>query len=177
MALSSRSRFWLTIAVLLAPWPAHTLSSPALAQGEGTFSMVLSSTYDYANLQQKDRVFTAGSLQGSATVTSSSGPLFQQGQSFLRDCVLFSERSEDSFQTRSHCTLKESAADGGDQFLMSVHRNQGDPIGSTTGGRGRTEFVGGTGKYMGITGHCVYDVQYLIPSLGVLLADCNWSTP
>ena len=171
MTMLGRSRLWLTVAVLLAPM------SPVLAQSTGEFSMVLSSTYDYTKLQQEGTVFTAGSLQGSATVTSSSGPLFQHGQSLLRSCVLFSERSEDGLNLRSHCTLTEAAEDGGDQVLMSVYRNQGDPIGSNTGGRGRTEFVGGTGKYMGITGHCAYDVQYLIPSLGVLLADCNWSTP
>ena len=171
MTMLGRSKLWLTVAVLLAP------TSPALAQSTGEFTMVLSSTYNYTNLKQEDRVFTAGSLQGSATVTSSSGPLFQHGQSLLRSCVLFSERSEDGLNLRSHCTLTEVEEDGGDQVLMSVYRNQGDPIGSNTGGRGRTEFVGGTGKYMDITGHCVYDVQYLIPSLGVLMADCSWSKP
>ena len=173
MTAPRKFRLWLAAAVLLAPL------SPALAlaQGAGEFSMVLSSTYDYTKLKQEDTVFTAGSLQGSATVTGSSGPLFQQGQSFLRSCVLFSEQSEDGLNLRSHCTLTEAAEDGGDQVLMSVYRNQGEPIGSNAGGRGRTEFVGGTGKYMGITGHCIYDVRYVIPSLGVLLADCTWSTP
>ncbi len=171
MTMLGRSRLWLTVAVLLAPM------SPALAQSTGKFTMVLSSTYSYTNLKQKDTVFTAGSLQGSATVTSSSGPLFQRGQNFLRSCVLFSERSEDGPNLRAHCTLTETAEDGGDQILMSAYRNQGDPIGSNTGGRGRSEFVGGMGKYMGLTGYCTYDVQYLIPSLGVLMADCNWSKP
>ena len=171
MTMLGRSRLWLTAALLLAP------AAPVLAQSTGEFSMVLSSTYDYTNLQQGDTAFTAGSLQGSATVTKSSGPLFEDGQSLLRSCVLFSERSEDGLNLRSHCTLTEAAEDGGDRILMSVYRNQGDPIGSNTGGRGRTEFVGGTGKYTGITGHCDYDVRYVIPSLGVLLADCNWSTP
>lgn len=164
------------VALLLAPM------SPALAQSTedqntGEFSMVLTSTYDYTRLKQDDTLFTAGNLKGSATVTTSSGPLFQQGQNFLRSCVMFSERSEEGLNLRSHCVLTEVDEDGGDQVLMSVYRNQGDPIGSTTGGRGRTEFVGGTGKYMGITGQCVYDIQYVIPSLGVLQADCNWSTP
>ena len=171
MTMLGRSRLWLTAAVLLAPM------SPVLAQGTGEFSMVLSSTYDYTKLQQGDTEFAAGSLEGSATVTNSSGPLFQEGQSLLRSCVLFSERSEDGLNLRSYCTLKETAEDGGDRILMSVRRNQGDFVGSRAGGRGRTEFVGGTGKYMGITGHCVYDVEYLIPSLGVLLADCTWNTP
>ncbi|KKZ14569.1 MAG: hypothetical protein TH68_04510 [Candidatus Synechococcus spongiarum 142] len=139
--------------------------------------MVLSSTYNYTNLKHKDTVFTAGSLQGSATVTRSSGPLFQHGESFLRSCILFSERSEDDLNMRSHCALTDTAEDSGDQIWMSVYRNQGDPIGSNTGGRGRTELIGGTGKYRDITGYCAYDAQYLIPSLGVLMADCNWSKP
>lgn len=171
MAMLGRSRLWLAVAVLLAPM------SPVLAQSTGEFSMVLSSTYDYTKLQQGGTVFVAGGIEGSATVTNSSGPLFQEGQSLLRSCVLFSERSEDGLNVRSYCTLKEAIEDGGDQILMSVYRNQGDFVGSRAGGRGRTEFVGGTGKYMDITGQCAYDVQYLIPTLGVLLADCAWSTP
>ncbi|MYG46451.1 MAG: hypothetical protein F4157_03560 [Synechococcus sp. SB0675_bin_6] len=171
MPMTGRSRLWLTVAVLLAPL------SPALAQSTGEFSMVLSSTYNTTSLKHEGTVFTAGSLQGSATVTSGSGSLFQQGENFLRSCIVSSERSEDGLNLRSHCILTEAGEDGGDQVWMSVYRNQGDPIGVAQDGRGRTEFVGGTGKYTGITGHCAYDVQYLIPSLGVLMADCNWSKP
>ncbi|HBP53087.1 MAG TPA: hypothetical protein DD643_01455 [Synechococcus sp. UBA8638] len=77
------------MAVLLAPM------SPVLAPSVGEFSMVLSSTYNYTNLKQNGTVFTAGGLQGSAAVTSSSGPLFHHGQSLLRSCVVFSERSQE----------------------------------------------------------------------------------
>lgn len=139
--------------------------------------MVLSSTYAYSNVEQGGTVFTAGSLQGSATVTSSRDPLFEVGQSFLRSCVNFSERSEASIDLKSHCKLTESPEDGGDEMMMSVYRNQGTAIGESQGDRGRMELIGGTGKYTGLTGQCSYDARYLTPNLGVLMADCNWSKP
>ena len=61
-------------------------------------------------------------------------------------------------------------------FLVAT-REQGDLGDANSGGMGRAELIGGTGKYANITGQCSYGTRYLSASAGVTSHDCAWSQP
>ena len=61
-------------------------------------------------------------------------------------------------------------------FLVAT-REQGDLGDANSGGMGRAELIGGTGKYANITGQCSYETRYLSASTGVTSHDCAWSQP
>ena len=154
-------------------------SSPALAQSQGQFTWASSYVYDYTEVQHSDATFTAGSLQGLATITSNSGgDLFREGKSFLLSCVVFSEQeSNGDLALTAPCTGTETSQDGGDTFLITYIREEGDLGAAGQGGDGHIEMMGGTGKYAGVTGRCSYKTTYINESLGVETSDCRWSKP
>ena len=63
-------------------------------------------------------------------------------------------------------------ADGDRMFTISM-RESGD-IRDGGGGLGRAEFMGGTGKYAGISGSCSYDTEYMPDNRVVTSARCDW---
>jgi len=169
---------WKAAGLSLTALAAFTLSCPALAQSEGSFSSVTGYTYDYTRIQHGNATFTAGSLDGTTTVVSSSGSLFPEGQSLLRSCVIFSEEQPGGgLELKAPCTATETLDNGGDQFFLISIREEGDLGAAHTGGGGRVAIIGGTGKYTGITGRCSYETTYLSTSLGTTKADCSWRRP
>ncbi len=171
MRFFHRPSLWLILAGLVAPL------SPALAQTSGQFALTGSYTYSYDQIQQGRTTFTAGSLEGGVIVSSGQGPLFPEGQSFLRSCVVFSEESAGNLSVKAPCTLMESNKDGGDELFALLTREQGDLGAANRGGMGHVKLVGGTGKYANIAGQCSYETRYLSASTGIITWDCTWSKP
>ena len=171
MGFLSRSSTWLILASLVAPL------SPALAQTSGQFSLTGSFTYAYDQLQHGGTTFTAGNIEGGAIISSGQGALFQEGQTFLESCVVFAEKSANGLSAKAPCTLTESKEDGGDVVFLVAIRKQGDLGDADSGGMGRVDLVGGTGKYANITGQCSYETRYLSTSTAVTSYDCIWSKP
>jgi len=165
-----KSTTWLIMAGLVMPL------SPALAQTSGQFTMVGSFAYSYEQIQHGSTIFTAGNLEGGATIVSSSqGALFPEGRNFLRSCLVFSEESADGLSLRAPCTLTETQEDGEDTLFLVSTREQGGLGEASSGGTGRMDLLGGTGKYADITGQCSYEAQYLTTDILVIMAECAWS--
>ena len=171
MGFFRRSSIWLILAGMVAPL------SPALAQTSGQFTLTGSFTYAYDEIQHGGTTFTAGSTEGADVVSSSRGPLFPEGQSFLTSCVVFSEKSADGFSLKAPCTFTEPKEADGDELFALLTREQGDLGAANRGGGGGVDLVGGTGKYANLTGQCSYETQYLSASTAVLTWDCTWSKP
>jgi len=116
-----KSTTWLIMAGLVMPL------SPALAQTSGQFTMVGGFAYCYEQIQHGSTIFTAGNLEGGATIVSSSqDALFPEGRNFLRSCLVFSEESTDGLSLRAPCTLTETPEDGEDTlFLVSTREQKG----------------------------------------------------
>lgn len=171
MGFFCRSVTWLVLASLVAPL------SPALAQTSGQFTLAGSFTYAYDEIEHGSTTFTAGHLEGGAIVSSGRGALFQEGESFLESCVVFAEKSADgrNFKVKAPCTLTESKENGGDVVFLVTIREQGDLGDADSGGMGRVDLIGGTGKYANITGQCSYETRYLSTSTAVTSYDCAWS--
>ena len=174
MSFFRRPSTWLILAGLVAPL------SPAFAQSNGQFTLTEGFTYSYEHVQHGNTKFTAGSLEGGAIVSSSKGgDLFPEGQSFLASCVVFSEESAGGggIDLKAPCTFMETEEGSEDELFVLLTRKQGDLGGAESGGMGRGDLVGGTGKYANVTGNCSYEVQYLNESNAVIMWDCNWSKP
>ena len=166
-----RSSIWLILAGMVAPL------SPALAQTSGRMTLAGSFTYAYDRIKHENTTFTAGSTHGAEVVSSSQGPLFPEGQSFLTSCVVFSEESADDLSLKAPCTFMEPKEGGGDELFALLTREQGDLGAANRGGMGRADLVGGTGKYANITGQCSYEARYLSANTATITWDCTWSKP
>ena len=171
MAFFCKSTTWLVVAGLVTPL------SPALAQTSGQFTLAGSFAYSYEQIQHGSTTFTGGNLEGGTTVVRGQGALFPEGQSFLQSCVVFSEKSADGFSLNAPCTLTETQEYGEDTLFFVSIREQGDLGDPSSGGMGRMNLMGGTGKYADVTGQCSYETQYLSISTLVTTAECAWNQP
>ncbi len=99
---------------------------------------------------------TVGTLKGILETYGSNDPKAPNGQS-VQNCVIKSVRVNETTDIQSHCTLTDK---DGDSIFAISERKQGD-INAGTGGKGKTRYVGGTGKYKGISGGCEYQTKYL----------------
>lgn len=171
MDFLAKSTIWLIAAGLVTPL------SPALAQTGGQFTLAASFAYSYEQIQHGSTTFTGGNLEGGATIVSGQGALFPEGQNFLQSCVVFSEESAGGLSLTAPCTLTETKEYGGDTLFFVSIREQGGVADPSSGGAGRMNLAGGTGKYADVTGQCSYETQYLNASTLVTTAECAWSQP
>ena len=71
------------------------------------------------------------------------------------------------------CTLTNAS---GDRLYVVSKRSEGD-IEAGRGGEGRVEFMGGTGKYAGVTGDCPYETDYVADNQAITMMECAWDRP
>ena len=144
---------------------AHT----AVADESGTFTIVGSFQHSYVTIEHPDESFTGGALNGTLTFLDSSGAPFVDGANGKIECLLFSRSSDDGIALQAPCVSTDSE---GDMLYAMSRREQGT---IESGGGGRWELLGGTGKYQGITGSCTYETQYMEDNWAVSLGQCTWS--
>jgi hypothetical protein len=144
----------------------------SLAEG-GSYEQVWSLLANYIKSERGGEIVTGGSSSGTATTIQSSGSPFVEGSSDLAECIVFAKRSATGFELEAPCTTTSSA---GDKIFTVARRRTGDvTVGSA--GDGRTQIVGGTGKFSGITGNCTYKVENLPASHVVAIVKCDWQKP
>ena len=149
-------------------------AAQAVAAGEsGSFSYVASLVYDYTTLEHAEQTFTGGPLHGTVTVTESSGGPFAEGQHGVVTCFVYSRKSDAGLDLETPCTNTDAS---GEQWFLMALRKAGD-IQAGGGGEGRQELMGGTGKYAGLSGACVYTADYLSDDRVVSQARCEWQKP
>ena len=83
-------------------------------------------------------------------------------------CVVYGKRSASALELEAPCT---SITTAGDQLYLLSKRSAGDV---KKGGGGGIELLGGTGKYVGLTGTCTYETDYLANDRLVTMTDCMW---
>ena len=142
----------------------------AAAEESGSFRVLMSVVYDQTTIDHAGAKVTGGSSTGTSTVLQSSGGAFAEGATHLLTCVIYATVSEADSDIRAVCTIIDAS---GDSWFAQAMRSAGD-VEEGSGGAGRWELVGGTGKYAGLSGSCPYDVQYLPGNRLVLIADCTW---
>ena len=85
-------------------------------------------------------------------------------------CVVYATVSETDTNAHGACTIADAS---GDSWFALAKRRVGD-IEAGSGGGGRWQMMGGTGKYTGLSGSCPYDTEYLPGNRLVTTSDCAW---
>ena len=144
--------------------------APVSSQAEsGTFETVASFATNYSKLEHAGQMVTGGSIHGSMSVVKSTGGIFAEKSSTVFDCIVYAKKSDAGLDLEAPCTVTDS---GGDKFYYVGRRKAGD---MNVGGEGHQEIVGGTGKYAGLSGSCVFKTEYLAGNLAVTHQKCQWS--
>ncbi len=142
----------------------------AAAEVSGSFRALMSVVYDYTTIDHAGAKVTGGSSTGTSTVFQSSGGVFAEGAAHLMTCVVYATISEADTDIRASCTFADAS---GDSWYARAKRSAGG-VEAGSVGAGRWELLGGTGKYVGLSGQCPYDAQHLPGNRLVLTADCTW---
>jgi len=151
---------------------AFLLAVPQVVLADsGTFEAISSFTTHYITFEHGDETIVGGPIEGTRTISSSSGGSFTPGDSSIAECLVFVRKSVKGIDNESACTYTDGPQDK--MFTLS-RRRAGD---MNTGGEGKTEIQGGTGKYKGITGSCTYRATYLPGNRGTTFAKCQWQRP
>lgn len=148
-------------------------TQPVLADHEansGSFKAILSAATDFAAVEIMGTVVRVGTLNGTVTITESSGGPFELNSSSTLLSAVYAKKSAMGIDLEASGVITDSA---GDQWYNIARRSAGDQsVGG--GGAGRQEIPGGTGKYEGITGSCEYYVDYLPGNKLVTSSTCQW---
>lgn len=133
------------------------------AAGEiGSFTAISILTASFTTLQQPGETVFAGPTEGASVITESSGKPFAVGSHTEMKCVAYGRVSASGVTLEAPCTA--TALTNDELYLLSKR----------TGQTGRTELLGGTGMYEGITGACDYRVARVSPTVNVTTAKCAW---
>ena len=134
----------------------------AVADESGSFTAIAVLTSSFATLQQSGETVFAGPSEGAIVITESSGEPFAAGGHIELNCVVYGRISASGASLEAPCTARVST---NDEFYLVSKR---------TGKTGRSELLGGTGKYEGISGVCDYEVAGVSPTVNVTTARCTW---
>lgn len=122
---------------------------------------------DFQTMDWNGGKVTVGSLKGVLETYGSNSAAMPNGQK-IQNCLIRVVRLGASSDVVANCTVTDA---DGDMLFATSERRQGDvTVGSS--GKGETRFLGGTGKYEGVTGGCEYTPKYLPENWLVVESDC-----
>ncbi len=127
-----------------------------IAHAETKYKTTFVGKTDFQSIDWNGGKATAGTLKGVLETYGSNNAKAPNGHS-IQNCVLKSVRVNDSTDIQANCTVTDK---DGDAMFSTSERKQGD-INAGTGGKGKTRYIGGTGKYKGINGSCEYQTRYM----------------
>lgn len=142
----------------------------AAAEESGSVTALYSFARNDTTIEHAGGKVTGGTLTGTSTVLQSSGAPFVEGANSNVACITYVRMSEAGIDLKAPCTSVDT--DGDRIFTMSM-REAGD-IQEGGGGSGRSEIIGGTGKYAGMSGSCSYETEYLPDNRIVTSSRCDW---
>ena len=136
----------------------------------GSYEVVFSGITDLTTVEFSDYSVTAGSVDGTSTIITSSGGPFVVGEPGIYSGVIYAKKSADGMDLEGPGVTTDSS---GDKWFWVARRKAGDQE-AGGGGAGRQEIVSGTGRYEGTTGTCEYTVDYLADNRLIAQVSCEW---
>ena len=154
---------------------ALLLSSPAIAQDKGSFSVHQRLTRDNVSFFYPGGMFIGGSNQGMATITASENAPFPVDDRYFYRCLLYvKESAGNPILAMGACSFEDL---DGDSWAFETNR-VGEHVSSTDGeegSHGELRMLGGTGKYLNMpSGDCVYKPYFLGDRDLELSVECDW---
>lgn len=143
------------------------ISINQVTQAETKYKTTYIAKTDIQSLDWNGGKASVGSLKGIMETHGSNNSNMPNGQG-IQNCVLRSVRINDATDVQAYCTYTDK---DGDSIFGIAERKQGD-IKAGTGGKGKTTYLGGTGKYKGIMGGCEYTTKYLPENWTFVESEC-----
>lgn len=132
------------------------------------FKQTLVAKTDFQTADWNGGKITIGTIKGVVETYGSTSPSMPNGSS-MQSCLLRSQRMKDSIEVVANCSYTDK---DGDILYAIAERKQGD-VAAGSGGKGRTRFMGGTGKYTGVSGGCDYLTKYMPDNWSVVESECT----
>ena len=140
------------------------LAGPSFA--DGTYKSHASLKSDFQTMDWNGGKVTVGSLKGVMKVYGSNTAKMPNGDK-IQNCLMRVVRMSGGTDIITNCGVTDK---DGDTLYSISERKQGD---INTGGKGKTTFIGGTGKYAGASGSCEYGASYLPDNWLSVDSDCT----
>ena len=130
-------------------------SNIALAEsGQWTTSSVCD--YQKSAINSNNKTIASLVFNCVSTIIQTDNDLFPLYSNSFDESIASMVKSDDGIELQAY-NLEISASNASDVVFSELIRKVGDV---KKGGQGNTTIVGGTGKYQGITGSCVYTAKY-----------------
>jgi len=143
-------------------------SVPGRAES-GTVDLVLTTTAKTFVVEMGESTVTASGGNGSLKITRSSGRSFVEGASATVQYVSFSKTQPSGLELEADAIATFSEED---TLLLLFQRRSDDP---GTSGEGNMQFIGGTGRFAGVSGQCRYKMDKVPGNANVTVARCQWA--
>lgn len=136
------------------------------AVAETTYKSHAALKTDLQSVDWNGGKISVGSLKGVVKIYGSSSSKMPNGDQ-IQDCLMRVAKMANGTEILTNCSVTDKDGD----ILHSIsERKQGD---LSTGGKGKTRYVGGTGKYQGASGGCEYTANYLPGGWLSVDSDCK----
>ncbi len=121
---------------------------------------------DFQAMDWNGAKVSVGSIKGVSKVYGSTTAKMPNGE-HVQNCLMRVVKSGESTEIVTNCNTTDK---DGDIFYSVSERKQGD---MNKGGKGKTTFTGGTGKFKGMSGSCEYTAKYLPENWLSVDSDCS----
>ncbi len=138
------------------------------ATAESTYKSRTTFKTDFQTVDWNGGKVTIGSLKGVGEVYDSNSTSMSNGPGNA-NCLLKSVRINDASEIVSYCTFTDK--DGDITYGIS-ERKIGD-LAVGTVGKGKTRYVGGTGKHKNIKGGCEYQMKSMPDNWFMVESSCT----
>lgn len=163
-----------SIATLVMASGILGIMQTASAEESGSFELISHFSHNHTTLEHAGQTVTGGAMQGTSTIFESDGGPFVEDTNSFTVCIVYSKKSDVGQVLEAPCAFTD---DSGDKWFSLSKRAMGDIATVGSGGEGRQEILGGTGKYEGVTGSCTYTIAYRANNKAVVRRNCMWHSP
>ena len=136
----------------------------------GEFSSSTVCDYNKSEINSNNTTIISIYFDCISTVIKSNSDLFKVGDNSFVEILANIKESPAGMDLQSYNT-SVSSKNSDDKIFSENVRKAGDV---KKGGAGTSKIVGGTGKYLGMTGSCEYTVNYLPKNKTTTIQNCSF---
>ena len=136
----------------------------------GEFSSSTVCDYNKSEINSNNKTIISIYFDCISTVIKSNSDLFKIGDNSFVEILANIKKSPAGMDLQSYNT-SVSSKNSDDKIFSENVRKAGDV---KKGGAGTSKIVGGTGKYLGMTGSCEYTVNYFPKNKTTTIQNCSF---
>ena len=136
----------------------------------GKYSISAVCDYNKSEIDTNNKTIISIYFDCISTVIKSDNNLFKVGENSFVEVIANIQKSSEGMDLQSFNT-SVSSKNSDDKIFSENVRKAGDV---KKGGAGTSKIVGGTGKYLGMTGSCEYTVNYFPKNKTTTIQNCSF---